>query len=67
MVGRKPHCQQVRLLTTALRMEVRAFASVGGGGHRRQNLERKREARADRWSDGNVLEELGNILERYAR
>ena len=61
MVRRKPQRQQVRLLTTALRMEVRAFASVGGGGRRRQNLERKREAQADRRSDRNILEELGKI------
>ena len=39
MVRRKPQRQQVRLLTTALRMEVRAFTSVGGGGRKRQNLE----------------------------
>ena len=64
---RKPQRQQVRLLATALRMEVRAFASVGGGGHRRQNLERKREAKADRQNDRNILEELGNNQERYAR
>jgi len=48
-------------------MEVRAFDSVGGGGRRRQNLERKREAKADQWSDRNVLEELGKNQERYAR
>jgi len=48
-------------------MEVRAFASVGGGGRRRQNLKRKREAKADRWSDRNILEELGKNQECYAR
>jgi len=48
-------------------MEVRAFDSVGGGGCRRQNLERKQEAQADRWSDRNILEELGKNQECYAR
>jgi len=48
-------------------MEVRAFASVGGGGRGRQNLKRKREAKADRWSDRNILEELGKNQECYAR
>jgi len=67
MMRRKPQRQQVRLLTTALRMEVRAFASVGGGGRRRQNLERKREAKADRWSDRNAFEELGKNQKCYAR
>jgi hypothetical protein len=67
MMRRKPQRQQVRLLTTALRMEVRAFDSVGGGGRRRQNLERKQEAQADRWSDRNILEELGKNQECYAR
>jgi len=48
-------------------MEVRAFDSVGGGGHKRQNLERKREAKADHRSDRNILEELGKNQECYAR
>ena len=67
MMRRKPQRQQVRLLTTALQMEVRAFASVGGGGRRRQNLQRKREAKVDRWKSGNIPEELGKTQECYAR
>jgi hypothetical protein len=34
------------LLATALRMKVRAFASIGGGGRNRQNPKRERTAKA---------------------
>ncbi len=38
---RKPQRRPVRLLTTTLRMAVRAFASVGSGGRERRNLEQR--------------------------
>jgi hypothetical protein len=40
---------------SALRKKVRAFSSIGGGGCKRQNPAGRREAKAERWNNGNAL------------
>jgi hypothetical protein len=59
--------QQVRLQTTALRKKVRAFSSIGGGGCKRQNPAGRREAKAERWNNGNALRNSEKNQARYAR